>query len=564
MNSNKVCSLLLSIFFFIPLFSEFPQLEINKINDNSREITITFQIEKNDAVYQQYLDVSVDSPDVTLSSWKASIDSESIYDITFKENKNVFIQPFSISLKAEHSSAVDDATIHLTYYLRSQKKIAHTMFPISFNALENSNQVSTQEIAQASASAKKTEQPLTWTAYFSALLVNTNSFPIQLLMALLLGLLLSLTPCIYPMIPITLGILQAQGSKSVRRNFCLAASYTCGIATTFAMLGTIAAFSGAMMGSLLNKPIVILCISGFLAYMAGTMFGFYEMYIPTFLKPKQTAKGGSLISAFTFGAISGTVASPCLSPGLLLLLTIVTTLNNAIMGFVLLFAFGVGIGLPLLIIGTCSTSFLPKAGAWMIGVKHFFGWLLVGTSLYFLSSLMPWHLVLWIGALLVAIGGVHYARLASSPVLNVSSISCMAMSVLLCFQAFKATIIHRNQSDKDLWLHDYGQALIIAKQQNKKILLEVTGPFCSICRAIDKKILCNEQVCTEIQNFVPVKIENIEQNETTLALQKKFNILGVPTLLVINPEDETMCTRWGGELYESSPEQFCCLLREMY
>ena len=122
---------------------------------------------------------------------------------------------------------------------------------------------------------------------------------------------MSLTPCIYPMIPITVGILQAQGSKSFGSNLLLASAYTLGIATTFAALGVTAAYTGAMFGaSIMSNPFFILMIVAVLTYLGFSMLGFYDMYTPKFMRNAGAGKGGSLTSAFLFGAASGTVASP--------------------------------------------------------------------------------------------------------------------------------------------------------------------------------------------------------------------------------------------------------------
>lgn len=164
-----------------------------------------------------------------------------------------------------------------------------------------------------------------WASYISTLVQTTESTSLRLILVAALGMLLSLTPCIYPMIPITVGILQSQGSRSIARNFCLALSYTMGIASTFALLGLLAAYTGLLFGSFMTKPLVIIPLVALLVYLAGSMMGFYEMYTPRLLQNGSSSGGGSLVSAFLFGAASGTVASPCLSPGLILLLTIVTS-----------------------------------------------------------------------------------------------------------------------------------------------------------------------------------------------------------------------------------------------
>lgn len=406
-----------------------------------------------------------------------------------------------------------------------------------------------------------------WSSYISTMVQTTDSLTLKLFFVLILGLLLSLTPCIYPMIPITVGILQAQGSTSFLRNFSLALAYSMGIACTFAALGLTAAFTGQMFGSLMTNPIVILSIVAVLAYLAFAMMGFYEMYTPQMLSNNSAARGGSLGGAFLFGAISGTVASPCLSPGLILVLSIVTALGNKLLGFLMLFTFGIGLSIPLLIIGTFSSSLnvLPQAGMWMVEVKKLFGLLLLGMCFYFLHFIMPWHIVLWLAVFLTIALIPLYLRAAK----NSTTSSCkyinygmyallLAATVGVGSQAYKATWQTTDtQLPDNIWLTEYTDALRQAQERNMYLFVDVTAPYCSICSAIEKKLFTDTHVSQALQGLVPVQIDSSETtNIVHTNLLKKFNVFGVPTFLLIDPKTETVVKRWGGELYDTSAEAF--------
>ena len=136
------------------------------------------------------------------------------------------------------------------------------------------------------------------------------------------------------MIPITIGILQASGSKSPFRNFLLALCYTLGISTTFALLGFVAALGSCIFGELQGSPFIVIPLSLLFLYLGLSMFDVVELYIPSFLKPKTSVKGGSFLSAYLFGAVSGSMASPCLSPGLILILNHVSqTTTHSLFGY---------------------------------------------------------------------------------------------------------------------------------------------------------------------------------------------------------------------------------------
>lgn len=203
--------------------------------------------------------------------------------------------------------------------------------------------------------------------------------------AFLAGIATSFTPCMYPMIPITMGILQAQSSFSIWSNFFMALSYVLGMAMVYASLGYVAATSSVIFGKWAANPWFVLIAVIIFLYLAGSMFGFYEVYLPSFLtKHHEVSQRRSFIRSFIFGVLSGTVASPCLTPPLAILLTFVAKRGSPVVGFAVLLAFALGMGMLLLVVGTFSSSLslLPRAGSWMLEVKKFFGFIMVAMCVY--------------------------------------------------------------------------------------------------------------------------------------------------------------------------------------
>jgi len=212
-----------------------------------------------------------------------------------------------------------------------------------------------------------------------------------LILAFLAGILVSFTPCVYPMIPITVGVLQSQASKSLTYNFLLSLSYITGIALVYAGLGYISATSAIIFGKWLASPWFIGFIIFFFLYMAFAMFGYYDLYVPSFLiRKKEIEAKGSIINSFVYGIISGTVASPCLTPALAIILSIVAKQANPVMGFLTMFSFAFGMGILLMFIGAFSStvSLLPQAGAWMNMVKKIFGFMMLIVCVYFLQPFL--------------------------------------------------------------------------------------------------------------------------------------------------------------------------------
>jgi thiol:disulfide interchange protein len=205
------------------------------------------------------------------------------------------------------------------------------------------------------------------------------------------GMLVSFTPCIYPMVPITLGILQTYGATSFIRQFFLTLLYVCGIATTYAVLGYVAATSAQIFGVWFASPWFVAFMVGFFLYFAFSMFGWYDIYFPSIsFHPRVPRIKGSFFSAYFFGLLAGTVTSPCLTPALAIILGFVAQQKSTLLGFLALFAFGFGLGTLLLIVGTFSNVIhrLPRAGKWTVEVKKLIGFLLIAVCIHMASPFM--------------------------------------------------------------------------------------------------------------------------------------------------------------------------------
>ncbi len=401
---------------------------------------------------------------------------------------------------------------------------------------------------------------------------NTDSIVIRLIFVFLLGILMSLTPCIYPMIPITLGVLHGRQQQSIFKNFLLSLSYTIGLATTFALFGLLAASSGQAFGHLMGNTFFVLGLVAILGYFAFSMFGFYNLAIPRFLQKKQSlSEGGSFLPVFLFGVASGTVASPCLSPGLAFVLTLVAALANKFLGFLLLFAFGVGVSFPLLIIGTFSHSLniLPRAGMWMIEVQKIFGFLLLGMCIYYLSNIIPTFFSLALTTLLlITIHGYYlYAAYKAHTKLDryvktLCSITAGALAIFMATQTTLEYFVSKNHNPQ--WYSNYQEARNNAQQDNKKLVMDFWAPYCSICKEITKKVLHNPKVEKVLEKFTVVTL-NISEMDANLysELQQRYNIQGVPDIMVIDPVSGDIIKRWKSEIYNKPTDEFIQELEEI-
>lgn len=538
-----------------------------QIDPNHTSLFIYVTLNPNEVMYEKEILLSVDNPHVELAPWKTEVKTSTTYDPHFKEQRTVFDKNFTIETEAiKNGSSPEPSILHVIVASNQHPAPQEKLFTVSFLTDEAEGNATEPLALQNSTSDSKEITPIaekSWQEWSQALknkIVATESWPLRLLFAFLLGILLSLTPCIYPMIPITVGILQTQGTSSLLRNFLLSLCYALGLGTTFALMGILAASSGQAFGHLLGNPIFVLCIVALLCYFAFSLFGFYNLYIPRFMQNKGSySQSGSAASIFLFGMASGTFASPCLSPGLALILALVAAMANKIAGLLLLFCFGLGLSMPLIVIGTFSSSItmLPRAGMWMIEVQKIFGFMLLGMCLYYLSAITPSYLILSLSAVFFLVMGLYYLRRNTTSYFwkllkNSIGFLCILLSAFVGIQALHETFYSEKETNVTLpWHTSYEEAVAAARTSNKKLFIDFSTPYCSICSAITKTILQDKEISKVLTDlYVLLAIDASDSKEEPYkTLRDRYDIQGVPTILIIDPTSGKELKRWMSELY---------------
>ncbi|MCL4361058.1 thioredoxin family protein [Candidatus Dependentiae bacterium] len=576
--------------FLLNIFSLIGQeisYSVNNIDPLTNEIKINVDQKKDEYIYKDFLKFSVDNPNVSIVEIKFSKPTIEKFDNKqFKQTKEIYTGNFEINLilKKIENQPVNFVNLAMHYLSSKDKNFQEKIFKIEFDKLETQKDIQDTKNPSSKKIYKKENSIFSiinstvskfldsaanvfyqLKEKISASLKGDSGMSLKILLAFILGLMLSLTPCIYPMIPITVGILQQSADKTFFKNFLMAISYTLGVATTFASLGLAASLGGPAFGQLLGNPIFVIILVAFLAYLGFATMGFYEMYIPGFLSQHHRHHKGTYLSAFLFGAASGTIASPCLSPGLALILTIVASMGNKLLGFLMLFAFGVGSSMPLFLVATFSTSLsmLPKSGMWMVEIKKIFGLLLLGMCFYYLKAILPETTLFILLSAFFIIFGIYYIfsiqphdTKRSKQFKTIVSLILITLGIFTIFQTCKKCCFPE-ETIANHWLTDYNSALQQAKQENKKLFIDVGAQWCSICKAIDSKIFADSKVLETLNNFVKIKIDATSStNPDYLKLKDKYQITGFPTILIIDPTNGKLIKKWMGELYDMNVEEF--------
>lgn len=549
---------------------------------DTKIISIQMNLDENEMIIANSLHASIDNPFVTLNTPEISIRPTNQYVPEFQRKKQVYHTHFNITILVHFQEKNRDIhpCLQLSYLSNHHPGVQHISMMIPCQSLPIDEQYATENKQSFSAASnlknRSSDYKPSWSSMVQNLVETSQSTWIQILFALLLGLLLSLTPCIYPMIPITLGILHQNKQTSLLYNFFNSFCYALGLATTFACLGIVATFAGTSFGSLLSYPPFVICMIIGIGYMSLTMIGWVNLYIPSFLQGqiKLNNHYGPFVASYLFGAISGSIASPCVSPGLALLLSIVATLGNKIIGFFLLFSFGIGLSIPLIIIGTFSNALyiLPKSGMWMVEVKKGVGFFMLATCLYYLSNISPMYIVAWLGTGLTGLIGLYYAYHADKlnpyqKAYTIIGICMIGMTMLFGIQAYELTWYSNTSQENQIlpWQSNYQSAVQLAQQEGKILFVDVWAPYCTMCKAIEKKVLNNQIFIKSMQHkFIFIKINAADHdNSDYLFLKEKYKVYAQPTLLCIDPITETVLYKVTSEPYHMKIEQFVEQLNQL-
>ncbi len=365
------------------------------------------------------------------------------------------------------------------------------------------------------------------------------------LLALGGGLAVSLTPCVYPMVAVTVSVFGAKQAKSRSQGVLLSLAFVLGICGMFVPLGVVAGMTGSFFSAVLQNRWVVAGISTLFLLMAASMFGAFELTLPSSLNNKLAEMGGiGYKGAFLLGLVCGLIAAPCTGPVLTSILAWIASTQSAGLGALAMGAFSIGLGFPFFLVGAFAVQ-LPKSGHWMVHVKSLLGIVLVVVALYFLNNSFGFanryvsdssvFIGVAIGAVVLGIllGAVH--REFGEPGAGVKVAKGLGIT-LASVGSLLAILGVIKPAEALTWEYrDIDGALARAATEKRPLILDFTADWCLACKELDKKTFSEPRVGQELSRFVAVKVDATTADDPKVeAMMTRFKVVGLPTVVMFD------------------------------
>ena len=475
----------------------------------------------------------------------------------------VYHQSFQAEIVLDKVDATKPLVLNASYQGCSDKGLCYPPIEKTLN-VELTQTISAAPVPAATAPAPASESPAHNENTQIAKLFKSGSFWVIVSFFFGAGLLLSLTPCVFPMIPILSGIIVGRGHKITHMHaFILSLSYVLGMAITYAIAGVAAGYSGNLLSNALQTPWVLGSFAAVFVVLSLAMFGLYELQLPSALQSKLSdtsnkLHGGHLSGVFAMGALSAIIMGPCVAAPLAGALLYISQTHDAVLGGVALFVLALGMGVPLLLVGTSAGALLPKTGAWMDAVKRSFGVLMLAMAIWIVSPVIPVSAQMLLWAALLIFSAIYLHALDPLPH-NARAPSKLGKSVgILALLLGVAYLIGALSGARDILrpLGNIGHATAevpatlrfervksgaeldarIAQARGKAVMLDFYADWCVSCKEMERFTFSDAAVQDRLKNALLLQADVTANNADDKALLHRFQLFGPPATLFFDAQ----------------------------
>ncbi len=462
----------------------------------------------------------------------------------------------SITLKEDSVKTVDTTKIKID---STQKKDTTQKGNVQDTSKQNTTTTLKENKRDTTQTATTTNNDQNQIANY----VKEKGLFVTFLFVFFIGLTLNLTPCVYPLIPITISFFGAQAGKPGEKvgkgqKILTAIVYVLGMSVTYSVLGLIASLTGGLFGSLLQNPIVVLILCLIFVALALSMFGVYEIRIPQSIANFSGKNRSGFLGTAVMGLTVGFIAAPCIGPLVLSLLVYVGQIGNPFLGFMMFFVLSLGLGFPYIFLAIFSSSInkLPRSGAWMEGVKIIFGLVMLGLALYTAQTLIPPKIYDIVFPVFLILAG-FYLIVIDRKAANATTYTRIKSTIAIAAIVFGGMHLHFGETQtaggKLEWQMLASQSQIdesVKKATGKPTMIDFYADWCAQCKELDKYTYVDPNIIDLSKKFNVIKVDLTKENKE---ITDKFKILGLPVVAFIKDGKEIENLRVTGFL---KPDEF--------